>query len=184
MSVKNFCTSIVLLFCLCQPVFAESDESWYQSMSRHVADTWKEGNIELYLPLITYHMPFAYSKEQRENFTEQPLGLGIGKGRFNYKGNYEGMLLMAFQDSHGKLEYLAGYSWIPMWSFQHDIKAGVGAMGFVSARSDFLHYIPFPGVLPVASVSYKNMSLQTTFIPQLGPVSGNVIFAMLKWTFD
>jgi palmitoyl transferase len=179
-----FFGSLLIFINFCQPVFAESDESWYSSMRKHVTDTWNDGKIELYIPLKTIHMPFAYSHEQRDHLNENPLGLGIGKGRYNSSGNYEGMLVMVFQDSHSKPEYLLGYSWIPMWSFQHNIKAGAGIMGFVSARSDFGHYIPFPGALPVATISYKNLSLQTTYIPRLGPVSGNVIFTMLKWTFD
>ena len=164
---------------------AESDEHWYQTMSKHVADTWTEGNFELYLPLKTYHLPFAYTNEQRENFTENPLGLGIGKGHFNSNGNYEGVAAMIFQDSHAKPEYVVGYYWIPTWDFKYDIKMGAGMMGFVSARSDFGHYIPFPGVLPVGIVSYKKLSLQATFIPEIKHVvSGNVIFVVAKWSFD
>ncbi len=162
----------------------ESDENWYQTMSRHISETWHDGNVEMYLPLKTIHMPFAYSHEQRENFNENPLGFGIGKGRFNSNGNYEGMMVMVFQDSHSKPEYLAGYQWIPQWSLSDNFKAGLGAVGFISARSDFLHYTPFPGVLPVASLSYKNLMLETTYIPGVSSFGGNVLFVMLKWKFD
>jgi palmitoyl transferase len=162
----------------------ESDEHWYQSMLQHVRDIWNEGNTEMYLPLRTIHMPFAYSHEQREHFTESPLGLGIGKGRLNNSGNYEGMLVMAFQDSHAKPQYLAAYQWIPQWSLSENIKTGVGAMGFLSARTDFLHYTPFPGILPVVSISYKNAMLEATYIPQVSDTfSGNVVFMMLKVSF-
>lgn len=178
---------IVIFFATIQPSFAsiESDESWYQTMSRHASDTWHEGNIEIYLPVRTIHMPFAYSQEKRENFTENPLGFGIGKGRINHNGNYEAMMIMVFQDSHGKPEYLAGYQWVPQWSLTENAKVGIGAAGFISARSDIGHYTPFPGVLPVGSVSYKNLSLEATYIPGLpNSFTGNVLFMMVKWRFD
>lgn len=174
---------ICFLGAIYRPALAESDERWYQIMSSHMAETWTAGNIELYLPMKTVHMPFAYSHEQRSHYTEHPYGFGIGKGRYNSSGNYEGILVMGFQDSHGKPEYMAGYEWIPTWSFANETKAGVGFVGLVTARSDFSHYRPFPGALPIFSVSYKQLSLQATYVP---PVigSGNVIFTWIKWTFE
>lgn len=184
MSRVNWLLFVYFLGAIYNPVLAKSDEQWYQTIGSHIADTWNEGNVELYLPIRTIHMPFAYSAEQRAHYTENPYGFGIGTGHYNNSGNYEGMLIMAFQDSHGKPEYLAGYEWIPTWSFKNDTKAGVGVVGLLNARSDFSHYKPFPGALPVFSASYKQLSIQATYVPPLEGGSGNIVFAWLKWTFD
>lgn len=177
---------ILFVFFICiisDPVLAESNKYWYQTIGSHFAKTWNAGNIELYLPIRTIHMPFAYSDEQRNHYTENPYGFGIGKGYYNSSGNYEGMLIMGFQDSHGKPEYIAGYGWIPTWSFIKDTKTGVGVVGLINARSDFSHYRPFPGALPIFSMTYKQLNIQATYVPP-AVGSGNIVFAWIKWTFE
>jgi palmitoyl transferase len=91
---------------------------------------------------------------------------------------------MSFKDSHGVYQYMAGYGWVPTWnlSANRNWKAGAGATVFMMSRQDIFNYIPFPGLLPVGSLSYKNASLQTSFIPG-GDGFGNVLFTWAKWTF-
>jgi palmitoyl transferase len=59
---------------------------------------------------------------------------------------------------------------------------GAGATVFMMSRQDIFNYIPFPGLLPVGSLGYKNLSLQTSFVPG-GDGFGNVLFTWAKWTF-
>ena len=129
-------------------------------------------------------MPYSYSQEQLDQYTKYPMGIGFGKGLINGSGNWEGIYGMTFKDSHGVYQYVVGYGWIPMWNIGEstDWKYGVGVTTFIMSRQDTMNYIPFPGALPIASISYKDLSLQTTFIPG-GKGSGNILFTWAKWTY-
>ena len=158
--------------------------SWDQAVT-HVSDTWREGDWEAYAPVWTHHMRFHYDQDRLDDYTEFPAGVGIGKGRYNDNGNYEGMYAMGFLDSHGDPSYMAGYAWIPTWQVgQSEVKAGIGMTGFLMSRQDYNQGIPFPGILPVASVSYKNLAIQGAYIPGISRNSGNVFFVWGKWTFN
>ena len=164
-----------------------SNQNWLSSGLSNgwssVKKTWDEGQIELYVPFWSYHLPFAYTPSQRAEYTEYPAGLGIGKGRMNSSGNWEGMYAMAFRDSHGDPSYMVGYGWVPMWNVaQTEVKVGVGVTGFLMSRRDYWNGVPFPGVLPAASLSYQRVSLQAAYIPG-GKGNGNVIFMWGKYSF-
>jgi palmitoyl transferase len=69
-----------------------------------------------------------------------------------------------------------------MWNIgsSPDWKYGVGATVFIMSRQDIMNYIPFPGVLPIASISYKDLSIQTAYVPG-GQNVGNVLFTWAKY---
>lgn len=161
----------------------ENSSTTHEDVLDHLVTIWKEGNNELYVPLYTYHMPFAYSPDKLADYTDYPMGLGFGKGITNERGNWEALYAMTFKDSHGIYQYMAGYAWVPMWNIgQTEWKYGVGVTAFLMSRQDIFNYTPFPAALPVGSVSYKNLSLQTTYIPG-GKDFGNVVFTWAKWSF-
>ena len=197
------CVLFVLLFCpiavqaqaaapapaaaLANPQ-SPADAAWWRELFDtgvdHVKDTWKEGKVEAYVPFLSFHMPFAYTSEQRASYTENPIGFGMGLGRYNASGNYEGTYAMVFQDSHGQPEYMVGYAWIPTWPLGDTaLKAGIGVVGFLTSRADTAHYTPFPGILPVATLSIADFSVQAAYVPG-GSGWGNVVFAWAKWTFE
>lgn len=156
---------------------------WYSIAWTHVQDTWRQGDIEAYVPFLSYHLPYAYTAQQRAEYNEYPAGFGLGKGRYNKSGNWEGMYAMGFRDSHGDPSYMVGYGWIPTWNIgKSEVKAGVGLTGFLMSRKDYFGGIPFPGVLPIASIGYKNLTAQAAYIPG-GQGYGNVLFMWGKWTF-
>lgn len=166
---------------------ADGDSSWmrdaWNTAATHVGDTWRDGDIELYAPLYTWHLPFAYRKELRDSYTTYPGGFGLGKGRYNASGNWEGMYAMGFRDSHGDPSFMIGYGWIPTWELgKSEVRVGVGLTGFLMSRKDYFGGIPFPAALPVASLSYKNLALQAAYVPG-GQNNGNVVFIWGKWTF-
>jgi len=156
---------------------------WYSTVWTHVQDTWRQGDVEAYIPFLSYHLPFAYTAEKRAQYNEYPAGFGLGKGRYNKSGNWEGMYAMGFRDSHGDPSYMVGYGWVPTWNIgKSEVKAGVGLTGFLMSRKDYMGGVPFPGVLPVASIGYKNLTAQAAYIPG-GQGYGNVLFVWGKWTF-
>lgn len=177
-------TLFIFSFAIISSTQAQEPDNWLEGASNHLESIWNDGNHELYIPLYTYHTPYAYSPQKLAEYTDYPMGLGFGKGITNESGNWEGVYGMAFKDSHGIYEYMAGYGWVPMWSIDKagDWKYGAGVTVFMMSREDIFHYIPFPGALPIGSISYKDLSLQTTYIPG-GKDFGNVIFTWAKWSF-
>ena len=178
----------VILLSLVLPIGliqAESISNWTSNSIAHLESIWDKGTDEVYLPLYTYHMPYAYSQDKVNQYTEYPMGIGFGRGLVNESGNWEGVYGMTFKDSHGIYQYMVGYGWIPMWDIgdSKDWKYGVGATAFIMSRQDIMNYIPFPGVLPIASISYKDLSLQTAYVPG-GQNVGNVLFTWAKWTLN
>jgi len=162
----------------------QRDEAWYERSWNAVAKAYHQGSPELYVPLVTYHVRSAYSQEKIDSFNETPYGLGVGRGYYdNDTGNYHGVYAMGFQDSHSKPEWMLGYSWKAMWGESQGWRTGLGYTAFLTARSDIANYFPFPGILPVASVSYKNLSLEGTYVPG-GSGNGNVFFLWGKWSFE
>jgi palmitoyl transferase len=164
---------------------AQTPSNWTTSSISHLESILDKGVDEVYIPLYTYHMPYAYSQEKINQYTEYPMGLGFGRGLMNESGNWEGIYGMTFKDSHGIYQYMFGYGWIPMWNIgdTKDWKYGLGATAFIMSRQDIMHYIPFPGILPIASISYKDLSLQTSYVPG-GQNVGNILFTWAKWTLN
>ena len=162
-------------------------KSWYgqawDTTVEHLSDIWTKGDVELYVPFWTYHLPFAYSPSQRSEYTEYPAGGGIGKGWYNKSGNWEGLYLMEFRDSHAKPMYMGGYGWVPTWNpINEKSRIGIGATVFMFARSDINYYAPTPGILPMASVGYGPVDVQVAYIPG-GEGHGNVLFWWAKYSF-
>ncbi len=157
--------------------------TWYGAGWGHLKNIWAEGGYELYLPVYTFHMPYAYTRSLLRSYNDFPVGGGIGKGRFNESGNWEGVFAMEFADSHGRPEYEGGYAWIATWHpFDNGFRAGAGYTAFITARSDIRRYTPFPGVLPLGSIGYRNLDPQCTFVPG-GRNDGNVLFTWVKFAF-
>ena len=164
-------------------IAASSDCSWYGTAREHVGDTWRQGGLDVYLPFYTWHMPFAYTPALLRSYNDYPAGAGIGKGRYNARGNFEGMYAVEFADSHGKPQYQAGYSWLPTWRpFSDQFRVGAGLTGFVMARSDIRRYTPFPGVVPLGSIGYWKWDVQAAYVPG-GKDNGNVMLLWLKLSF-
>lgn len=166
---------------------AASSKSWYGSAwdtaKQHLSDIWEKGDVELYVPFWSYHLPFAYSAEKRSQYTEYPAGGGLGKGWYNNSGNWEGIYAMEFQDSHGKPMYMGGYGWVPTWNpINEKSRVGVGATVFMFMRSDINYYAPTPGILPMATMGYGPIDVQVAYIPG-GEGYGNVLFWWAKYSF-
>ena len=167
---------------------ATANQSWYgaawDTAGQHLSDIWNKGDYSVMIPFWTYHMPYAYSAEKRSQYTEYPAGGGISKGYFNDSGNWEGIYLMEYQDSHGKPMYMGGYGWVPTWRPIDDkFKIGAGLTAFMFMRSDIGNYAPLPGVLPVGSIGYGPVDVQVAYVPG-GQGNGNVLFWWARFTFQ
>lgn len=89
--------------------FSSTLSEGYHTLSNNVAQTWNEPeHYDLYVPAITWHARFAYDKEKTDKYNERPWGAGFGVSRWDEKGNWHGLYLMAFKDSFNKWEPIGG----------------------------------------------------------------------------
>ena len=159
---------------------ADADKPWYQRLWSPITNAYDNGDWEIYLPLRTHHLRSYYTADKIATYQESPRGFGLGSGLYNEHGNWEGVYAMAFQDSHFKPMYMAGYGWKAMWRPAEDVRLGLGYTAGLMSRTDIIGYVPFPIVLPMASVAYKGLSLEGTFVPG-GKGFGNIFFIWAKW---
>ena len=155
-------------------------QPWYRRTWDTMTAPYDKGTWEFYLPLHTHHLRSKYTQEQIDSYQETPYGFGLGKGFYNEKGNWEGVYALAFQDSHYKPMYMAGYGWKAVWNTSENTRFGLGYTAGLLARTDINDYLPFPYLLPIASVGYKNFNLEGTFVPG-GQGNGNIFFIWAKW---
>ena len=153
---------------------AANDKPMLERARDGVTNIWNEGTNDFYLPLRTHHLRFAYDRNKIDGYQEQPLGIGFGRSLYE-EGLWRGLYVLAFQDSHFKPSYMAGYAHQWLWKPAQDFRVGGGLTAFVMARSDIGHYTPFPGLLPTASIGYKNVSIETTYVPGTRG-AGNILF--------
>ncbi|OGA21595.1 MAG: hypothetical protein A3H34_03670 [Betaproteobacteria bacterium RIFCSPLOWO2_02_FULL_67_19] len=164
------------------PAFADAP-GWWQRTRDHLADVWQTGSGDIYVPFRTHHLRSAYSREQIDHYQEAPLGFGYGRSKFDGDGDWQGLYAMVYQDSHFKPNYAAGYAYQSFWRPARDWRIGGGATVFLMTRPDILHYTPFPVLLPIGSVAYRNFALEATFVPGAGG-AGNVLFVWGRFHLD
>jgi palmitoyl transferase len=163
--------------------FADTpSEGMWSDIKSTLSDTWDASSYELYLPINTWHNRHYYSQEKINGYNEQPWGLGVGKYRYDEDGDWHGVYVMAFTDSHSKVQPVAGYAFQKMWRPNNDIRVGAGYTLGVTLREDF-NYMPLPVIAPVASIEYKQLALQSTYIFG-GKGNGNILFTWIKWQID
>lgn len=156
---------------------------WFDRARTEVADSYRFGTTEYYMPLYTWHLPWAYTREQISEYQNHPYGFGLGRGRFDDRGNWHGVYAMGFQDSHFKPEWLVGYGWKTYWRTSSDVRLGLGYTAGFTSRTDYGHYAPLPVLLPIASADYGKLSLETAYVPG-GQGFGNIFFIWAKWRTD
>lgn len=167
---------LITLSVFTMSAYADTGSSWYSRISNHLSETWqKSDQVDLYVPLLTYHNRSTYSKEKINSFNERPWGLGIGKSVRDEHNNWDGFYMMAFKDSHNDWEPIAGYGHIKnLIGSEHSFNAGVGVTAGFTARSDY-HYTPLPILLPIAAVGYDTVTVNATYVPGTKG-NGNVLF--------
>lgn len=162
--------------------FCDNTDSLLDTACQTVSDTWTQGGHDLYVPFYSYHLRFAYSQDKIDSFRENTWGIGYGRTRYDESGNIDNLYGMTFQDSHSKPEYIAGYAHQWVAGQPKGLHAGLGYTVFLTARSDIHHYLPIPGILPIASINYDKISVNTAYVPG-GKGNGNVLFFWSKFGF-
>lgn len=156
--------------------------SFFKPMCQRLHQVWTEGDTELYVSGYAWHNRYTYRPEKIKTYNEAAWGGGFGKALFDERGNWHGLYGIAFLDSHRHIEPAFGYAYLKVAHFNNDFKAGIGYSVLVTSRPDIINGIPFPGVLPWASIFYKKTTLAATYIPGAAG-AGNVLYILVKYTF-
>lgn len=180
-----FCSwilSILLLSGAAMAADCQSLPSWSQSACERVASIARDGTADLYLAGYAWHNRAEYSSEEIDGFNELAAGGGLGKSQYDADGDWHGLYAMAFLDSHGDVEPIAGYAFQKLARPSENTRLGIGYTVFLTSRSDTLNNWPVPGVLPLVSVGYRKVDLYGLYIPG-GRGTGNVAFFFGKISF-
>lgn len=186
---KLCCLTMACLSTLTDIAYAEKNakgaakQSTWDYIKEQVSTTWASDQYELYVPLHTWHNRLLYDRKKTKKYNENPWGAGFGNYRYDDEGNWHALYAMAFKDSHNEWEPIAGYGYQWMW-VPDDLdgwRMGAGFTAAVTARDDY-SYVPIPIILPIASIEYNRLSIQTTYIPGTYN-NGNVLFTWMRWQF-
>ncbi|QBC31118.1 lipid IV(A) palmitoyltransferase PagP [Pandoraea sp. XY-2] len=173
---------------LLSPLAAHADDApsgistWTGAIVDEVRDVATQGASDLYVPLHTHHLRFAYTSEKIAQYNENPWGLGYGRVLSDGNKGSRMLYAMAFKDSHNDWSPMAGYGRI--WNIANagPVRFGLGYTVFLMSRSDTLGGVPFPGALPLAEIGVGRASVSTTYVPG-GKGNGNVLFFFGRYTF-
>ena len=78
------------------------------------------------------------------------------------------MFGLAFLDSHKNIEWQVGYGWSTFWGPRDGLQPGLGYTAMIAQRPDIFNGIPFPIVLPIATLRYGQGRIDATYIPNFG----------------
>ncbi len=157
-------------------------QRWWNTAVDETTDLATTGDWNIFLPTKTYHLPMAYTAEQRNRYNESPMpAFGFGRGKYTENGNWRGLYAMGFRDSNDKPSWMAGYQYAWLWDMPRLEGAyyGLGVTAFIMGREDYGHYTPFPAALPTFTLGFKKVALETAFVPG-GKGNGNVFFIWFK----
>ncbi len=160
---------------------------WLAGVQRDLADIAEHGQPALLLTGYTWHDPGTYTAAKRATLNSRAWGLGYARHLLDARGNDQMLYAMVFSDSHRNAQPVVGYA--RQWDWRPaagPLVLGAGYTAAVTSRADILHNIPFPIVLPVASVGVGRLRLYGTFLPRVSNHlnNGNVAFFFASVAFD
>ncbi|MDH5444055.1 MAG: hypothetical protein OEY52_00775 [Gammaproteobacteria bacterium] len=151
--------------------------------SPHVKAATMSGSYHMIANGRSYHIE---SPPAGKTFNENNFGTGF---QYEMSRSYGSKWVpfvtsSAFNDSFNNLSYYVGAGEARRFFIKDSWHIDVGYFGFFMARKDYDDYKPFPGVLPVASVGTRNVSLNMTYIPDVGDQVAELVFFQLKISLE
>ena len=149
------------------------------------AAAWDHGQNELIVSGYAYHLRSTYTEEKLRGLNEHAWGGGWARTVADPDGDTHTIFLYGFHESHGKVQWNAGYLYTTWWGPQDGLRAGLGLATFIVQRPDIASGVPIPAILPVASLGYGKLTLLATFIPTVngGINNGSVAYVFGRYAF-
>ncbi|MCU6432268.1 hypothetical protein LPB67_00580 [Undibacterium sp. Jales W-56] len=160
---------------------------WQQTKSDALAKGNKfidDGQLSLMLSGYAHHGRGTYTAERIAELNEKAWGLGFSKNLRDSKDNEEMLYGMVISDSHFKPQWMAGYVYQWMRPLSSNVEAGLGYTALLISRTDYFSNVPFPAVLPVASIGTKSSKLMATYVPRFSRNKGNGDVLLVFVRFD
>lgn len=160
---------------------------WLIDKCDNAVKAYDSGSNQLYLTGYARHGRGTYTAERIDELNEKAWGGGFGREVVDARNNSHEIYGVAFSDSHGKPQYMAGYNWLARWGLTENLRVGVGLTAFLALRSDYCGYLcPVPGILPLGAVQYRRVSVMASYLPKLPGAEGNgdVLFVFGKIALD
>jgi palmitoyl transferase len=152
---------------------ADTEAGWWDQAKAGSMNIVDHGALSIILSGYARHGRNTYTAERIAELNENAWGLGFSKAVRNQKDNEDSLFGLAISDSHFKPQFMAGYAHQWMQPIGGNFEAGVGYTALLISRTDYFSGIPFPGVLPVASIGTRNSKLMAAYIPRLSQNKGN-----------
>ena len=174
----------MLIFCFFCSSAQAGFKEFVAELKHDISATWDSSKYDAYIPIYAWHNRLTYDQEHIEKYNENPWGFGLGKSRYDEKGNWHSLYAMGFKDSNKHLETFFGYAYMKNWQIgdNPDFRAGVGyTLGFTQ-RTDW-YYLPMPAPLPIAGLEYKRLAIQGAYVPGVKN-DGNVLFLWTKLSLN
>ena len=74
-----------------------------------------------------------------------------------------------------------GYGWSTFWGPRDGVQPGLGYTAMIVQRPDIANGIPFPAVLPIATLRYGQARVDATYIPNFGGgINHGSVFYVLR----
>ena len=153
------------------------DNTLIQTCKDNLSTTWKEGRLELIVPVNTWHNRAHYRRDQIQEYNEKPWGIGLAKTYIDENSNRHRLLALTFQDSFDRAEPTFGYSWQSVFRAEHTIRPTLGFVAGVTFRESY-HWIPIPAAIPAVGLDVGPVSLETTYL-----LGFDVLFTWVTWRF-
>ena len=149
------------------------------------AAAWDHGDNELVLSGYAYHLRSTYTEEKLRELNEKAYGGGWARSIDDPDGDTHTLFLFGFHESHGKVQWNAGYLYSTYWGRQDGLRAGLGLATFIVQRPDIASGVPIAAILPVGSLKYGKATIIATFIPTVngGINNGSVLFVFGRFGF-
>jgi lipid IVA palmitoyltransferase len=162
----------------CFSIIAKPCEKMLQALAK--------GDEELIVPGYAYHLRSSYSAEKIATFNELAWGIGYARTITDPDGDQHSVFWMVFKDSHRANQFNFGYVYQTYWGEKDSVQLGLGYTAMMVARPDIFKGVPFPAVVPMASVKYKKYTLYGIFLPKVNDKlnNGNVAFAFAKYNLE
>ncbi|GAB3537710.1 lipid IV(A) palmitoyltransferase PagP [Noviherbaspirillum agri] len=162
------------------------DSSWWDNTKETLHDITEHGEWDVYLSGYSHHSRSTYEERRIRKLNEKAWGGGFGKTIRNAKGNDESLYGLVIRDSRENLQWSVGYAyqWVyPLFGSRFEAGAGISAM--LIRREDWFDGVPFPALLPVASLGIKEAKLMATYVPRMSTRKGkgNVLLLFTKFQF-
>jgi palmitoyl transferase len=145
---------------------------------RRVVDTYDNGGNGVLISGYSWHLPSTWTPEKRAELNPRAWGAGFVRTVEDADGDSHSVFVFGFKDSHHHIEWNLGYEHSTYWGPRDGPQPGLGYTAMLVQRPDIAGGVPFPALLPLASLRFGDATLYATYIPTLngGINNGSIVY--------